>query len=62
MAKLDTEIIGTRLRDMLEREKHDLRLMRRRMSQLSRLLGDFSLEKKSSWPGLAERLLGVSDI
>lgn len=59
MAKLDTEIIGTRLRDMLEREKHDLRLMRRRMSQLSRLLGDFSLEKKSSWPGLAERLLGV---
>ena len=47
MDKLDTEIIGTRLRDMLEREKHDLRLMRRRMSQLSRLLGDFSLEKKA---------------
>jgi len=59
MAKLDTEIIGTRLRDMLEREKHDLRLMRRRMSQLSRLMGDFSLEKKSSWPGLIERVLGV---
>lgn len=47
------------LREALEREKRDLRRMQRAMGQLSRVVGDFSLENRGSWPGLAERLLGV---
>lgn len=59
MKKLNQALLGTHLRAMLEREKHDLRALRRKMGQLSRVLGDFTLANKASWPGLIERTLGA---
>lgn len=48
-----------RWREVLEREKEDLRRARRWMGRLSRVMEDFSVKNRSSWPGLAERVLGA---
>ena len=48
------------LQDAMEREKQDLRELRLVLERVSRVVGDFRLENKASWPGFAERVLAAA--